>query len=194
MIGDAIHNLWSALDLAIYAMASDIAPDRHELMFPFVREEESLINKIKSTQVEFAGTKVVEYIRALKPYRDGYPILSGIYRLDTRDKHRLLILSVQILDFNEALLRAIVPGNPPIRFRPPMGILRIPHPDADEVQLFKGPADYRSFGDGNMTDREEEPNVSPPYRIAFGEGQPFQGNHVIPMLRQCVYVIEEIVD
>jgi hypothetical protein len=176
MIGDAVHNLWSALDLTIYEMASDKAPDTHALMFPFVWKKDRLINKIKSTQVEFAGTKVVEYIRALKPYRDGHPILSGIISLDTRDKHRLLILSGQILDFNEAILRAIIPGNPIVKFPPPMGILRFPHPDAEEVQLFRGAADYRSFGDGNMTDREEEPYVHPPYRIAFGEGQPFEGN------------------
>jgi hypothetical protein len=137
IIGDAVHNLWSALDLTIYAMASDRAPDPHELMFPFVREEKNLVGRIESTQVNFAGTQVVEYIRWLKPYRDGHPILNGIFRLDARDKHRLLILTAQILDFNPTLLRALIPGSPEVRFPDPMGTLRFPHPDEDEVQLFK---------------------------------------------------------
>lgn len=196
MIGDAVHNLWSALDLAIYGMASDRAPDPHALMFPFVWEEKNLMGKIKGAQVEFAGTKVVEYIHWLKPYRDGHPVLSGIFRLDARDKHRLLILAGQILDFNEAFLRAIIPGSPIVRFPPPMGILRFPHPDEDEVQLFKGFANYSTMERfrGRMSDHEEEPYIQAPYRIAFGEGQPFEGQPVIPILNSCVYVIEGIVD
>jgi hypothetical protein len=194
MIGDVVHNLWSALDLAVYAMASDKAPDPHELMFPFVRKEKDLVGKIKSTQVEFAGTEVIEYIHALKPYRDGHKILSGIYRLDTRDKHRLLILTGQVLDFDQASLRAIIPGSPNTQFLKPGQHLRFPHPDEDEVQLFKGNADYSTFGSGDMTDREEEPYIRPPYRIAFGEGQPFEGHPVLTTLRDCVYVVEGIVD
>jgi hypothetical protein len=195
MIGDAVHNLWSALDLAIYAMASDKAPDPHALMFPFVREKESLVGKIKSTQVNFTGTNVVEYINALKPYRDGHPILSGIYRLDTRDKHRLLILAGQILDFNQTSLRAVVPGSPNIEFLKPGVTLRFPHIDEDEIQLFKGFADYKAIESfqGPWTDHEEEPYIQLPYRIAFGEGQPFEGMPVIPTL-DCVYVIRGIVD
>jgi hypothetical protein len=139
---------------------------------------------------------VVEYIRALKPYRDGHKILSGIFRLDARDKHRLLILGAQILDFNEASLRAIIPGHPVVRFPPPMGILRFPHPDEDEVQLFKGSANYSAieyFRD-RMTDHEEEPYIQLPYRIAFGEGQPFEGHPIIQTLNDCAYVINGIVD
>ena len=196
MIGDAVHNLWSALDLIVYAMASDKAPHPHELMFPFVREPESLVGKIKSTQVNFAGTNVVDYIHTLKPYRDGHKFLSGIYRLDTRDKHRLLILTGQILDFNQASLRAIIPGSPNVEFIKPGVTIRFPHPDEDEVQLFRGTADYSKLEmfRGRMIDHEEEPYIRLPYRIAFGEGQPFEGEPVVPTLNDCAYVIEGIVD
>jgi hypothetical protein len=198
IIGDIVHNLWSSLDLAIYSMASDKAPSVHALMFPFVWEEDGLEKKIKSAQVEFAGTKVLEYIRALKPYRNGNRVLSGIFRLDARDKHRLLILTGQIVDFNEASLRAIIPGSPPVQFPDPVGTIRIPHPDADEAQLFKGFADYSAFewfrGRPMDAESEEEPYIRLPYRIAFGDGQPFEGLPVIPTLKDCVYVIEGIID
>ena len=198
IIGDIVHNLWSALDLAIYSMASDKAPDPHVLMFPFVREEKWLEGKIKGAQVQFAGTKIVEYICALKPYRDGNPVLSGIFRLDTQDKHRLLILTGQIVDFNETSLRAIIPGSPPVRFPDPIGTIRIPHPDADEVQLFKGFADYSAFewfrGRPMDADSEEEPHIRLPYRIAFGEGHPFEGKPVITTLKECLHFIEGIID
>ena len=197
IIGDIVHNLWSSLDLAIYSMASDKATDPHALTFPFVREEKWLEGKIKSTQVDFAGTNVVRYIRALKPYRDGNPVLSGIFRLDTRDKHRLLILTGQVLDFNKATLRAIIPGSPPINWPDSIGKIRFPHPDEDEVQLFKGFIDYSSAEWARFkssADHEEEPYIRLPYFIAFGEGQPFEGSPVIPTLKDCVYVIEGIID
>ena len=197
MIGDIVHNLWSSLDLAIYSMASDKATNPHALMFPFVREEKWLEGKIRSAQVEFAGTNVVRYIRALKPYGNGNPVLSGIFRLDTQDKHRLLILAGHVLDFNEASLRAIIPGNPPIRWPEGIGKIRFTHPDEDEVQLFKGSADY-TCGEWaryrSGSEHEEEPYIRLPYLIAFGEGQPFEGSPVIPTLKDCVYVIEGIID
>jgi hypothetical protein len=196
IIGDIVHNLWSSLDLAIYSMASDKATSVHALMFPFVWDEDGLERKIKSAQVEFAGTRVVEYIRALKPYRNGNPVLSGVFRLDARDKHRLLIFAGQTLDVNEASLRAIIPGSPPIKWPDGMGAIRFPHPDEEEVQLFKGPADYKTILTyrGPWADNEEETYIQPPYRIAFGEGQPFEGSPVIPTLKDCAYVIEGIID
>jgi hypothetical protein len=43
-------------------------------------------------------------------------------------------------------------------------------------------------------DHEEEAYIQPPYRIAFGEGQPFEGLPIIPTLKDCIYVIEGIID
>jgi hypothetical protein len=71
IVGDTIHNLCAALDMTLYGMAHDKAPSPFELMFPFVRKPESLESRIKSTQVNFAGTYVVELIRALQPYPAG---------------------------------------------------------------------------------------------------------------------------
>jgi hypothetical protein len=102
--GDAIHNLCAALDMTLYAMARDKAPSPFEIMFPFVREPESLEGRIKSTQVNFASSYVVERIHALKPYPGGNEVLSGLHRLNTRDKHRLLILTGQTADFSEEML------------------------------------------------------------------------------------------
>jgi hypothetical protein len=95
IIGDAIHNLASALDVTLYGMAKDRAPSPDKIMFPFPKRStpEALEGAINNGQVKFAGTKVVEAIQLLKPYSGGHPILSGIHSLDVRDKHHLLILT-----------------------------------------------------------------------------------------------------
>jgi len=195
IIGDAVHNLCAALDLAIYGMASDRATHPWELMFPFVREPKDLERKIKSTQVHFAGTYVVRTICELQPYPGGNEILSGLHRLDTRDKHRLLILTGQVADFSADLLRKLFPDTPHAPALRPEQIARLLHSDTEITPVFKGHgADYSIFhAIGRSDDFEQEANVQPPYRIAFGEGQPFEFKPVIETLRACTDAVEQVV-
>jgi hypothetical protein len=195
ILGDAIHNLCAALDITLYAMAKDKAASPFEIMFPFVRKAESLEGRIKGTQVNFAGTYVVETIRALKPYPGGNEILSGLHRLDARDKHRLLILTGQVADFSGTMLQQLFSGTPGV---PPIGpeqIARFLHSDAEITPFFEGHgADYRAFHAFGMSDDfEQEADVQPPYRIAFGKGQPFEFKPVIETLRACTDTVEQVV-
>jgi hypothetical protein len=195
IVGDAVHNLCAALDMTLYGMAHDKAPSPFELMFPFVRKAESLEGRIKSTQVNFAGTYVVELIRALQPYPRGNEILSGLHRLDTRDKHRLLILTGQTVDFTKEMLDQLFAGTPERPSLQPGQIMRFVHSQAEEDVLFAGSGgDYRAFhAFGLGFDHEQETNLQPPYCIAFGKGQPFEFNPVVEALRACVDTIEQTV-
>jgi hypothetical protein len=83
----------SALDLTLFVLAGDRSKKPRKIQFPFPKDANGIEDAIKKGQVEFAGKKVVEAVRLLKPYPTGNPILSGIHALDIRDKHRLLILS-----------------------------------------------------------------------------------------------------
>jgi hypothetical protein len=99
IIGDAVHNLCSALDLTMYGMAYQRAPKPDRIQFPFPKSDSAKDFKSACADghVKFAGTKVVETIRSLKPFpKKGNAFLSNFHALSNRDKHRLLILSRSI--------------------------------------------------------------------------------------------------
>lgn len=97
VIGDAVHNLRSALDLTLYAMAHAKSPSPHKIQFPFPRKKEGLEGAINSGHVKFAGENVAEAVRRLQPYPDGNELLCGLHALDVRDKHWLLILASRVV-------------------------------------------------------------------------------------------------
>jgi hypothetical protein len=94
IIGDTVHNLRSALDLTLFPMARDKARKPERIQFPFPKDGGSKAFKeaCKAGQVEFAGEKVVEEIRLLKPCPTGNAVLNGIHAISNTDKHRLLVL------------------------------------------------------------------------------------------------------
>jgi hypothetical protein len=188
VIGDAIHNLAAALDYVIYAIASGRAPSPHKLMFPFPREAKGLCSTIDGTQVRFAGSKVIEAIRALKPYPGGNEALSGLHRLDTRDKHRLLILTARVADFSKEMLDKLLPGH---SFISRGEIMRFIHTQSDGI-LFQGrDADYSLWhAIGRTEDFEQEADLQPPFQIAFGKGQPFEHQPVNQMLDLCADAVD----
>src|SRR5207244_3719580 len=78
IIGDAVHNLRAALDLTLFPMACDRTRKPDRIQFPFARKLDGLKDAIDGGQVKFAGEKVVEAIRSLKPYPDGNKELYGL--------------------------------------------------------------------------------------------------------------------
>lgn len=90
-LGDAIHNLRSALDL----MASDLcrlnnaSPD--DVLFPFCENESYLDSMIKRRNFNRAGEAAVRLLKEWKPYIGGNKELRAIHDLDVQDKHQMLI-------------------------------------------------------------------------------------------------------
>ncbi len=50
IIGDAVHNLRSALDLTMFALASGKSPSPHRIEFPFPREANGLEDAMNAAQ------------------------------------------------------------------------------------------------------------------------------------------------
>jgi len=90
-IGDLIHNLRSALDQQICAIARRRGLDDEHFAFPFSKDAESINKEIKNRRVDSLGPEAVRLIAALKPYPGGNELLYGLHRLDIADKHRLII-------------------------------------------------------------------------------------------------------
>jgi hypothetical protein len=109
IIGDAVHNLRSALDHAFWDIVYDrqrisrgiwdhggpqrLDSEARRIQFPFCTKAAGLDGEIKKRMAEHVGAKFCDALRRLKPYRDGdgNKMLYLIHELDLRDKHMLLI-------------------------------------------------------------------------------------------------------
>jgi hypothetical protein len=176
----------------MFGLAKDRAPSPHKIEFPFPREAKGLEGAINAAQVKFAGKKVVEAIIALKPYRGGNEILSGLHRLDAQDKHRLLILSRRIPAMRADELGKL--GIPMVG----AGVILFAGPEEEPLIAIKG-----GGGFGNRRQRlalasqrgewKKETKIQPAFHIALGKGLPFEHQAVITTLRKGVDAIEETV-
>lgn len=162
-IGDAIHNMRSALDHIMWQLVSDKTEihERHNIQFPFAQKLESLDRTIENRKAGLAGKNVVNAIKELKPYRGGNEILWTIHELDVADKHHgilttMVIGSVRLADFDPAV---VDPGNINVNFIGPQ------------------PADYIPKGllRPGLRAFEEEHELQPTFTIALNEGQPVDG-------------------
>jgi len=91
IIGDAIHNLRSALDLLACDLVRMNGGETKDVNFPFAGGADGLEIAIKNRNINRAGKDVVEIIRSLKPYTGGNEALRAIHDLDIADKHVTLI-------------------------------------------------------------------------------------------------------
>lgn len=91
LIGDAIHNLRSALDHVICdAIRLRGGTIDQNTQFPMPKGD-NLEGAIEHRGIDQAGPEVVEIVRGLKPNKAGNPDLRLIHDLDIDDKHKLLL-------------------------------------------------------------------------------------------------------
>jgi hypothetical protein len=91
IVGDVIHNLRSALDLAACELARERGQSDKGVYFPFCDRPEALDKAIKDKRFDRAGPGAVALLRELKPYHAGNAALRAIHDLDVQDKHKMLI-------------------------------------------------------------------------------------------------------
>lgn len=89
-IGDALHNLRSALDhlACACAIAHGESPDHTQ--FPILLKETGLEQKLLK-DLGKAGPVAIDLVRALNPTPLGNPMLAALHELDITDKHRLIL-------------------------------------------------------------------------------------------------------
>lgn len=94
IIGDAVHNLRSALDIAAWtAYRADHTDAGRHIYFPIGQDATTYASeserKLKGVKQSFKDA-----IDGSKPYGGGNDLLFGLHRLDLADKHQLLITPV----------------------------------------------------------------------------------------------------
>lgn len=108
IVGDAVHNLRSALDHLCWAMVGHKAPNPKQVGFPFVEHSDRLTSAIATRQMHLAPKYVTDGIHALKPYPSGDKYLHAVKAMDERDKHHVILLMGQGAEFNLADLQALI--------------------------------------------------------------------------------------
>lgn len=90
IIGDAIHNLRTTLDLMASELARIKFKSDSDVYFPFAENEETLEAAIKSKCFQKAGEDAVTLLKEIRPYRGGNDMLRAIHDLDIQDKYTAL--------------------------------------------------------------------------------------------------------
>lgn len=176
IIGDAVHNLRSALDI----MTCDIMRYHRRgvasVHFPFAPSLEDLEATIERRTVHRARPEIVDVFRELKPYRGGDDFLYAIHDFDVRDKHKLInpvvnfpgITGIQIFDIDGSQRVNSAPGAVLI-------------PTGEERIVIRADAGMKI-----------QYNRKAPFQIMFHEG-PFGRQAVVPSLFQMSELVGKII-
>jgi hypothetical protein len=165
ILGDAIHNLRTALDL----MATDLVrlngKSTKKVYFPFAFNARELDAQIKAKNMDRAAPDALKLLRSLKPYAGGNAALRGLHDLDITDKHQALIPAVAATSLPPLTLIIGTHANPIASWD-----TTITH-DGQMVLIMPAP--------GNISLGEVLPAA---FRLVFATGNPFAGEEIVPTL------------
>ena len=184
VIGDAVHNLRSALDLLAFALVGDKCPtpgQQRQVQFPFSTSADRLEATINSRHINRAGEKVVREIMKLKPYPDGNEMLQAIHDLDLADKHKLIIPTTASGAMMVADLTKLMPEHPGF---PDKGATLVLNENVRfDIDLPQAQGNRRARRASRLaTTPERETEFKFACIVCFGEGQALPNQPVVPNL------------
>jgi hypothetical protein len=188
ILGDCIHNLRSALDLLAVELVLDGGGTPGDYTSFPIGSDYTHFRTSAIKRVSGASAQAIELICRLKPYRRENGTIWQIHRLDIADKHQLLIpvaavhkmLGIQYHVTDEATKS--MPRSPMLRAAP----IDRKFPLRNGDILFTYIRVRLPF--------EDKSDFEHAFEIAFGEGQVFDGEAVIPTLTRLVDFIDRLVD
>jgi hypothetical protein len=173
VLGDALHNLRSAIDHAWFQV---VTSDPNYRKFP-VRETregvEAAINGLKENACEDIKRFVVDVVQ---PYRGGKgEHFLALHDLDIEDKHSLLIAHRQWTRIQGMVAR----DERGEEFVIPDWLIVPPHTASEP---FEGHERFQitNFGDART-------------HVTFGEGMPLQGHYVLPTLNNLTKLVTSLI-
>jgi hypothetical protein len=176
IIGDAVHNLRSALDLlACEIITRAGATPSKWTRFPFSNNRKELISTLKSGKIKIAGSWIIDLIiNEIKPYKGGNEPLYALHNLDIMDKHKLLIPIAAIT----RLLGVNTEDDRGNRFHGMNFVIR----QGGKINAISGGTNFKITNYGQ-----------PSFDIFFDKGQIFEGKPVFPTLHQLSQLVSGIV-
>lgn len=176
IIGDAIHNLRAALDMAIW----DSIPPEHRdrtVMFPICETPEALQTQLEKGKIGAHAPRIADIIiNDIKSTKHGNSYLYGLHVLDIMDKHRLVIPVIDTIKLERASGSSTSDGE---------------FFDRDFIiqWLRKGEATSTPPAEIQIEDYQDVI-----FTIRFRKGQPFAGKSVIPTLNKLSGCVSRIID
>lgn len=195
VLGDAIHNLRSALDHLAYQLVwvgSGRKPSSH-VYFPIADDRVKYIEQ-RRRQIKGAAPAAIATLDGLMPYKGGSDALWRLHKLNIVDKHRVLLTAGSA--FQSVNIGAHISREMQMQIASsPMAEKLSGLPTLD---LFLRPADRmfplkvgdELFIDG--PDAEVNDKIEFRFEVAFGEQSIVFGDPIIESLASMVQLVEEV--
>jgi hypothetical protein len=194
LIGDAVHNLRTALDYLAYSLireATGAFPEGH-VYFPICKNFE-VYKSESSRKTKGMPQALKKRIDAFKPYNGGDDRLWSLHQLDIADKHRLLTTTITVINtinftINTDTVNRAFGGH--LIFPPGLIKLQTVHIPALQplFPIEKGALLYSIAGD-----HETNKDVKLTFDITFGQSEVFAGKPIVKTLTELTDLVESIV-
>jgi hypothetical protein len=179
ILGDAVHNLRSALDLAFVEMVTTIGKQPTDwTTFRLYKDREKLVTILGKGILEGEPDLIDMLADVLRAYEGGDPLLCALNGLDIADKHQLLI--------------------------PVFSVVRLEHVDADikmggsSITMRDCTLEVSAGGVLNLIGAPTAGEVSiqskgkPSFGVFFSQGTGLEGQPIIPTLTQLSELVSGI--
>lgn len=181
IIGDAVHNLKTALDLAWVVVIHKVFGSAEHAKFPVFGTPKELEDALNSRKIRERSRPLYDLmVSEIKPYEGGNDTIWALHRLDILDKHRLLIPLLSVAAVNGVDVEDEL-GN-------------VMRDCTFAVTGERGP--YSIIFPSNVRIHNYG---TPSFNVLFDSGSPAKGLQVLPTLRQfsegvasTVVILEEI--
>ena len=186
-IGEIVHGLRTSLDhLAWQAVIQNGRQPGRDTAFP-VAESEAKFPTLLDRCLGGVGQPFRDFVRRLRPFKGGDPILWPLHQLDVIDKHRLLIPVGAAHRSVSVRTRMSVPWQPdPIVF-PQLTL----NPADRQFPLGDGAEIFRDCGTWPAEVHQDDPIFT--FEVAFGEKDVVDGVAIVPTLRAMASRVHEVV-
>jgi hypothetical protein len=190
IVGDVVHNLRAALDLAASAIVTAGNEDPIETYFPLGDTRDNIIKHGSYLQIERLAPNLANLIvDHIKPYKaENYP-LWALNRLDRKDKHRVLVPTITRSMHLVIGIREEQENDPPSA--PPGAIFALGGETLADGTVVSVPRQPRP---GTKAHAHNQQNGFAMVDISFGKGEVFEGEFIIPKLRELAELVTGIID
>ena len=192
ILGDVVNNLRSALDYLVWELASGRGSDT--LYFPIRHTAGDFERAIRGLEQIIRSNVAIDLLRATQAYEGGSGHgLWQLHQLNRREKHRFLI-PVGAANARATTSMPSAMMEMMRRFRHPLfhpGIVYV-KPAERVFPLVEGIELYRLLAKGRGGVVGKNPQFA--FEIAFGEGEIFKGEPILPTLAQLTNLVERSIN
>lgn len=91
ILGDAVHNLPTALDLMASELVKNNGKSEKDVYFPFSISQVDFSEMVRKRNFHRAGEDAVKLVETYAPYKGGNEKLRALHDLDIEDKHKSVL-------------------------------------------------------------------------------------------------------